>query len=270
METQETFAYEEALRAALLFFGGDELMAREWVNKVALKDEQGNLKEVSPKDMHSNLAHLLAGSMKKSRSKISEEELAQQIAAFYEARRRQVGNAEALRHGKVQPLETVAKNPQVTEVRPRELECDVVRFQNNKEKWVALVGLLNGYPYEIFTGLQDDDEGIILPKSVTKGKIVKQVNPDGSKRYDFQFTNTRGYKITVEGLSEKFNPEYWNYAKLISGVLRYRMPIEHVIKLVSSLQLTDENINTWKNGVERALKKYVDGGEDAESEEGEK
>ena len=159
----------------------------------------------------------------------------------------------------------VNRRPEVTEVRPRELECDVVRFQNNKDKWVALVGLLNGYPYEIFTGLQDDEEGIILPKSVTKGKIIKQVNPDGTKRYDFQFENTRGYKITVEGLSEKFNPEYWNYAKLISGVLRYRMPLEHVIKLVSSLSLQSENINTWKVGVERALKKYLPGGgEDSE------
>ena len=154
----------------------------------------------------------------------------------------------------------VNRRPVVTEVRPKELECDVVRFQNNKDKWVALVGLLDGYPYEIFTGLQDDEEGIFLPKSVTKGKIIKQVNDDGTKRYDFQFENTRGYKITVEGLSEKFNPEYWNYAKLISGVLRYRMPIEHVIKLVSSLQLQSENINTWKVGVERALKKYLPGG----------
>ena len=160
-------------------------------------------------------------------------------------------------------LETVV-GPHVTEVRPMELECDVVRFQNNKEKWVALVGLLDGYPYEIFTGLQDDDEGIMLPKSVTKGKIVKQVNADGTKRYDFQFVNTRGYKITVEGLSERFNPEYWNYAKLISGVLRYRMPIAHVIKLVGSLQLQSENINTWKNGVERALKKYLPGSADAD------
>ena len=159
----------------------------------------------------------------------------------------------------------VNRRPEVTEVRPKELECDVVRFQNNKDKWVALVGLLDGYPYEIFTGLQDDEEGIFLPKSVTKGKIIKQVNEDGTKRYDFQFENTRGYKITVEGLSERFNPEYWNYAKLISGVLRYRMPIEHVIKLVSSLQLQSENINTWKVGVERALKKYLPGGgEDAE------
>lgn len=147
--------------------------------------------------------------------------------------------------------------PDVVEVRPRELECDVVRFQNNKEKWVALVGLLNGHPYEIFTGLQDDEEGIMVPKSVTKGKIVKTVLSEGAKRYDFQFVNKRGYKITVEGLSEKFNPEYWNYAKLISGVLRYRMPIKHVIKLVSQLQLTSESINTWKVGVERALKNYL-------------
>ena len=148
---------------------------------------------------------------------------------------------------------------QVTEVRPTVLECDVVRFQNNKEKWVALVGLLDGYPYEIFTGLQDEEEGILLPKSVSKGKIVKQVNNDGTKRYDFQFENTRDYKITVEGINEKFNPEYWNYAKLISGVLRYGMPIGHVIKLVASLSLNDESINTWKNGVERALKKYLPG-----------
>ena len=152
------------------------------------------------------------------------------------------------------------KIPQVVEVRPKELDCDVVRFQNNKEKWVAFVGLLDGYPYEIFTGLQDDEEGIALPKSVTKGKIIKNTNPDGSRRYDFQFENKRGYKTTVEGLSEKFNPEYWNYAKLISGVLRYRMPIDHVMRLVGSLQLKTESINTWKNGVERALKKYVTDG----------
>ena len=150
--------------------------------------------------------------------------------------------------------------PEVVEKRPDVLECDVVRFQNNKEKWVAFVGLLNGYPYEIFTGLQDDEEGILLPKSVTKGRIIKQLNPDGTKRYDFQFENKRGYKTTVEGLSEKFNPEYWNYAKLISGVLRYRMPLDHVIRLVDQLQLNSESINTWKNGVERALKKYITDG----------
>ena len=148
-------------------------------------------------------------------------------------------------------------SPEVVEVRPKELECDVVRYQNNKERWVALVGLLNGHPYEIFTGLQDEDEGIMLPKSVTKGKIIKTVLPEGQKRYDFQFVNNRGYKITVEGLSEKFNPEYWNYAKLISGVLRYRMPVAHVIKLVNQLQLTSETLNTWRVGVERALKKYL-------------
>ena len=158
------------------------------------------------------------------------------------------------------------KHPEVTEVRPKELECDVVRFQNNKEKWVAFVGLLNGYPYEIFTGLQDDDEGIVLPKTVTKGKIIKSTGEDGRRRYDFQFENKRGYKTTVEGLSEKFNPEYWNYAKLISGVLRYRMPIDHVIKLVGSLQLKSESINTWKNGVERALKKYIVDGTEAKGQ----
>ena len=161
------------------------------------------------------------------------------------------------------PTIPYCKQPEVTETRPAVLECDVVRFQNNKEKWVAFVGLLNGYPYEIFTGLQDDEEGIALPKSVTKGRIIKNVCEDGSKRYDFQFENKRGYKTTVEGLSEKFNKEYWNYAKLISGVLRYRMPVENVIRLVSSLQLESESINTWRNGVERALKKYVTDGTEA-------
>lgn len=158
------------------------------------------------------------------------------------------------------------RQPEVTEVRPKELLCDVVRFQNNKEKWVAFVGLLNGYPYEIFTGLQDDDEGIVLPKSIVQGKIIKNRTADGHSRYDFQFENKRGYKTTVEGLSEKFNPEYWNYAKLISGVLRYRMPIAHVIKLVGSLQLKNESINTWKNGVERALKKYITDGTEAQGQ----
>ena len=155
------------------------------------------------------------------------------------------------------------KPPQVVEIRPKVLEADVVRFQNNKEKWVAFVGLLDGRPYEIFTGLQDDEEGIVLPKSVTSGRIIKSYDEDGTKHYDFQFENKRGYKMTIEGLSEKFNKEYWNYAKLISGVLRWRMPIEQVIKLVGSLQLDSENINTWKNGVERALKKYVQDGTEA-------
>lgn len=158
------------------------------------------------------------------------------------------------------------KPPTVVEVRPKVLEAEVVRFQNNKEKWVAFVGLLDGHPYEIFTGLQDDEEGISLPKSVTTGRIIKNIDEEGNKRYDFQFENKRGYKTTIEGLSEKFNKEYWNYAKLISGVLRWRMPIDRVIKLVDSLQLDSENINTWKNGVERALKKYVTDGTNAEGQ----
>ncbi|HZK03312.1 MAG TPA: adenosylcobalamin-dependent ribonucleoside-diphosphate reductase [Bacteroidaceae bacterium] len=153
---------------------------------------------------------------------------------------------------------------EVVETRPIILDADVVRFQNNKEKWVAFVGLLNGRPYEIFTGLQDDDEGIMLPKTVDKGQIVKNFDKHGVKRYDFQFTNKRGYKCIIEGLSEKFDKEYWNYAKLISSVLRYQMPVDLCIKLISSLELGSENINNWKNGVERALKKYVVDGTQAE------
>ena len=140
---------------------------------------------------------------------------------------------------------------------PAELECDVVRFQNNKDKWIAFIGLLDGRPYEIFTGLADDEEGLLIPKSVSKGKIIKVVQEDGTKRYDFQFVNTRGFKTTMEGLSYKFDKEYWNYAKLISGVLRYGMPIDQVIKMISGLQMDSESINSWKVGVERALKKYL-------------
>ena len=144
--------------------------------------------------------------------------------------------------------------------RPIELEADVVRFQNNKEKWIAFVGLIDGAPYEIFTGLADDEDGIFCPKSVTSGKIIKAIDENGNKRYDFQFINKRGYKTTIEGLSDKFNPEYWNYAKLISGVLRYGMPIDQVLKLIGSLELDSQSINTWKMGVERALKKYLPNG----------
>ncbi|MCH5220273.1 MAG: adenosylcobalamin-dependent ribonucleoside-diphosphate reductase [Muribaculaceae bacterium] len=147
--------------------------------------------------------------------------------------------------------------------RPIELEADVVRFQNNKEKWIAFVGLLDGKPYEIFTGLADDEDGIFCPKSVTKGKIIKNVDADGNKRYDFEFINKRGYRTVIPGLSDKFNPEYWNYAKLISGVLRYGMPIDQVLKLVGGLELNSESINTWKMGVERALKKYLPNGTEA-------
>ena len=145
-------------------------------------------------------------------------------------------------------------------IRPAELECDVVRFQNNKDKWIAFVGLKDGIPYEIFTGLADDEEGILLPKSVTKGKIIRVVQEDGTKRYDFQFVNSRGFKTTMEGLSYKFDKEFWNYAKLISGVLRYGMPIDQVIKMISTLQMDSESINSWKVGVERALKKYIQDG----------
>lgn len=144
--------------------------------------------------------------------------------------------------------------------RPIELEADIVRFQNNKEKWIAFIGLLDGRPYEIFTGIDDEDEGLSIPKRVNKGLIIKAYDPDGTKHYDFQFSNKRGLKMTVEGLDTKFNPEFWNYAKLISGVLRYGMPIDQVINLVQGMELNDASINTWKNGVERALRKYVSSG----------
>ena len=157
--------------------------------------------------------------------------------------------------------------PVIVSTRPRELDADVVKFQNNREKWIAFVGLLNGRPYEIFTGLADDDEGIMLPKNVSKGTIIKSYDEDGNKHYDFQFKNKRGYKMTIEGLDGKFNPEYWNYAKLISGVLRYGMPIDQVIKLVQGMELNSESINTWKNGVERALKKYLPNGMEAKRAE---
>ena len=156
--------------------------------------------------------------------------------------------------------------PVIVSTRPRELEADVVKFQNNREKWIAFVGLLNGRPYEIFTGLADDDEGIMLPKNVSKGTIIKSYDDEDQKHYDFQFKNKRGYKMTIEGLDGKFDPEFWNYAKLISGVLRYGMPIDQVIKLVQGMELNNESINTWKNGVERALKKYLPNGMEAKGQ----
>ncbi len=156
--------------------------------------------------------------------------------------------------------EEVADKTNFSKNRPDVLEADVVRFQNNKEKWIAFVGLMDGRPYEIFTGLADDEDGILLPKSVQKGVIIKNRDEDGTSRYDFRFENRRGYKTTIEGLSHKFDKEFWNYAKLISGVLRHGMDIADAIDLVSGLQLDNESINTWKNGVERALKKYIPNG----------
>jgi ribonucleoside-diphosphate reductase alpha chain len=156
--------------------------------------------------------------------------------------------------------------PQIITSRPKELEADVIKFQNNKEKWIAFIGLLDGRPYEIFTGLSDDDEGLMLPKHISHGLIIKTVNDEGKRSYDFQFKNKRGYKTTIEGLNGMFKPEYWNYAKLISGVLRYGMPIDQVVKLVQGLELDSETINTWKIGVERALKKYLPSGSEVKGE----
>lgn len=154
---------------------------------------------------------------------------------------------------------TAEAQPAFTTTRPAVLEADVVRFQNSKDKWIAFIGLMDGKPYEIFTGFVDDEDGILLPRWVNDGVIIKSREADGSSRYDFQYKNKRGHKTTIEGLSYKFNPEYWNYAKLISSTLRHSMPIEKVVDLINSLQL-DEAINTWKNGVARALKRYVPDG----------
>jgi len=144
--------------------------------------------------------------------------------------------------------------------RPQVLTADVVRFQNNNEKWIAFIGLVANKPYEIFTGFADEEDGLLIPRWVNNGLIIKNRNEDGTTRYDFQYKNKKGYKTTVEGLSHKFNPEFWNYAKLISSTLRHGMPIDNVVDLISSLQLDSESINTWKNGVARALKRYIQNG----------
>ena len=150
--------------------------------------------------------------------------------------------------------------------RPQILEADVVRFQNNKEKWIAFIGRIDERPYEIFTGFSDDEDGILIPRWVNEGLIIKNKNEDGTSRYDFQYKNQRGYKTTIEGLSHKFDPEFWNYAKLISSTLRHGMPIEKAVDLINSLQLDNESINTWKNGVARALKRYVADGTEAKGQ----
>ena len=148
--------------------------------------------------------------------------------------------------------------------RPRILEAEIIRFKNNDEGWIAFVGLKNGRPYEIFTGLEDE-EMFPIPKSITKGYIIKNKEENGTSRYDFQYTDKYGYKNTLGGLSHIFNPEFWNYAKLISGVLCHGMPIPNVVSLVSSLRFHSDTINTWKAGVERALKKYIPDGTKAKS-----
>lgn len=150
--------------------------------------------------------------------------------------------------------------------RPTVLDAEIVRFQNSKDKWIAFIGLIDGKPYEIFTGFADDEDGILIPRWVNDGSIIKNRDADGNSRYDFQYKNKRGHKTTIEGLSYKFNPEYWNYAKLISSTLRHGMAIEKVVDLINSLQL-DEAINTWKNGVARALKRYVPDGTEAKKQQ---
>ena len=163
-------------------------------------------------------------------------------------------------------VEKIEQQPPFPTVRPTALEADVVRFQNSKEKWIAFIGLIDGRPYEIFTGLLDDEDGIVIPRWANDGLIIKAKDSDGNTRYDFQYKNLRGYKTTIEGLSQKFNPEYWNYAKLISGTLRYGMPIIKVVELINSMHL-DGNINNWMNGVARALKRYIPGCLEEEQQE---
>ncbi len=145
--------------------------------------------------------------------------------------------------------------------RPKILEAEIVRFMNHDEKWIAVVGILKGKPYEVFTGRAEDS--LNIPKWVEKGWVIKNVAEDGKKRYDFQFKDKEGYKVTIEGLSRSFDKEYWNYAKLISGVLRHGMPLPHVVSLIGDLNLYKDSINTWKTGVERALKKYIPDGTQA-------
>ncbi|WP_431136467.1 adenosylcobalamin-dependent ribonucleoside-diphosphate reductase [Psychroserpens mesophilus] len=157
------------------------------------------------------------------------------------------------------------KNTKVTETliakRPDVVEAEIVRFHNESEKWLAVIGLVDGRPYEIFTGKMKD--AFNLPQWVEKGWVIKNRNEDDTSRYDFQYIDNEGYKITIEGLSRSFNKEFWNYAKLISGVLRHGMPIPYVVDLIQNLNLYDDHINTWKNGVARALKRFVPEGAEA-------
>lgn len=171
---------------------------------------------------------------------------------------------EGSRSGVLVSNEKEIKKPaqdQKTFKRPRKLEAEIVRFQNDNEKWIAVVGLRHGRPYEIFTGKAE--EVFALPNFVTRGWVIKSRNHEGKARYDFQFLDRDGYRVTIEGLSRSFDKEFWNYAKLISGVLRHGMPIKYVAQLVSGLNLYSDHINTWKNGVARALKKFIPDGEEA-------
>jgi ribonucleoside-diphosphate reductase alpha chain len=157
--------------------------------------------------------------------------------------------------GKADVLENSEFRETKAPSRPKRLDAKVVRFQNNKEKWIAVVGLLNGRPYEIFTGKTEDVFSV--PSWVEYGWIIKNKREDGSSQYDFQYEDKEGYKVTMGGLSRSFDKEFWNYAKLISGVLRHGMPLHYVVDLIGKMNLYDQNINTWKSGVVRALKTFI-------------
>ncbi len=275
---------KKALELCEEYFGGNKKAAENWVNVFA-EEENGFYDEPTPQDVFDRLSAEMAEVDAKYGSVFSCDDISKFLSVLrhfvlqgtvLKRDERTVNLWEEMMRSVWQSVKVCAEKTDLHSAkngaekdlgeiltpveelkRPKELDADVVKFQNKKDKWIAFVGLKNGRPYEIFTGLADDEDGILLPKTVSRGKIIKNVDENGNKRYDFQYVNNRGYKTTVEGLSYKFNPEYWNYAKLISGVLRYGMPIDQVIKLVATLELDNESINTWKTGVERALKKYV-------------
>jgi len=147
----------------------------------------------------------------------------------------------------------------VPPIRPNKIKAEIVRFMNHDESWIAFVGLINGKPYEIFTGRSEDS--FVIPTWVKSGWIIRSIDKEtNKKRYDFQYLDKDGYRVTIQGLSRSFDKEYWNYAKLISGVLRHGMPIPQVVDLIENLNLYSDSINTWKNGIERSLKKFIPDG----------